>query len=147
MSQHIDPRLEEIISCLYRVATKAVVVDNDKLLLVKEEQGWYGLPGGGVEHGQDLRESLVREIKEELGYDLSLASIPLYPSIVSNSGVIDGIPRLTIGYRVAFDDTDFPLPSELDHAWTTANELKTIYLAPNIEPFREELIALLSTKD
>lgn len=144
MSESIDPRLEEIVSCLYRVATKAVVITNSTLLLVKEEQGWYGLPGGGVEHGQDLRESLVREIEEELGYNLPLNTIPLLPTIVSNQGVFNGVPRTTLCYPVILNDTDFPLPSELEHRWADVDKLKTIWLAPNIEPFRNELTALLN---
>ena len=146
MKQSIDPRLEEIISCLYRVATKAIVVNDGKVLVVKEEQGWFGLPGGGVEHGQDLRESLVREIEEELGHQLPLVSIPAQPSIVSNAGVIEGIPRVTMCYLVALNETEFPLPSELSHDWVDSRELTELWLAPNIEPFRDELIALLEQR-
>lgn len=144
VNETVDPRLEEIISCLYRVATKAVVVADSKLLVVKEEKGWYGLPGGGVEHGQDLRESLVREVEEELGHSLPLNSIPAQPTLVSNVGIFDGIPRVTMCYVVELNTTDFPLPSELEHAWVSEDELKELWLAPNIEPFRDELIALLS---
>jgi 8-oxo-dGTP diphosphatase len=144
VSDRIDPRLEEIISCLYRVATKAVVVAQDKILLVQEEQGWYGLPGGGVEHGQDLRESLVREIEEELGAALPVDKIPAQPFLVSNAGVFDGIPRVTMCYSVVLDTTEFPIPSELKHAWVGADDFKDTWLAPNIEPLRAELAKLLA---
>ena len=47
-----------------------VLVQNAKgeILLVKHTYlpGWY-LPGGGVDHGEDVREAAVREVYEECG--------------------------------------------------------------------------------
>ena len=64
----INPKLDEIDDCLYRVATKAMVVDGDKVLLVKEiPEMWWGFPGGGVDHGETVETSLVRELQEEIG--------------------------------------------------------------------------------
>ena len=64
----VDPRLNEIDDCLYRVATKAIVVHEDKVLLVKEiPEMWWSFPGGGVDHGESVENSLVRELTEELG--------------------------------------------------------------------------------
>ena len=49
-------------------------------------------------------------------------------------------------YLVALNETEFPLPSELSHDWVNSHELKELWLAPNIEPFRDELIALLEQR-
>lgn len=144
MNDTIDPRLNEIIDCLYRVASKAIVINKGKLLLVQEEQGWYGVPGGGIDHGQDLRESLVREIFEELGTKISIEQIPEQPSFVGIGGAFSGIPRVTIYYRVEITDTEFDNASELSHRWVTADELKDIELGPNIAVSRNELLKLLA---
>ncbi len=32
-----------------------------------KREGWYFLPGGGVEFAEDIRHALSRELKEELG--------------------------------------------------------------------------------
>jgi len=52
-----------------RAAARAVVRDVGGAigLLHVTNAGYYKLPGGGVESGEDLREALVRECKEELG--------------------------------------------------------------------------------
>lgn len=36
----------------------------------KDDQGRWMLPGGKVEHGEHPRETVVREFKEETGYDV-----------------------------------------------------------------------------
>lgn len=144
MGEVIDPRLNKIIDCLYRVASKAVVVHDGKLLLVREEQGWYGVPGGGIDHGQGPRESLVRELLEELGTEIAIEQIPEQPSFVGVGGAFNGIPRVTIYYRVEIDETEFENASELNHRWVTADELKEIELGPNIAVSRDELFKILA---
>jgi len=50
---YVDPRLNQIDDCLYRVATKAIIMQDDKVLLVQETpELWWGFPGGGIDHGE-----------------------------------------------------------------------------------------------
>ncbi len=57
-----------------RVAAYAVILRDDRILLsrlsrsVTSEELWT-LPGGGVDHGEDPRHAVVREVKEETGLD------------------------------------------------------------------------------
>ena len=57
-------------STIYRVVAKALVTNSlGKVLVVKENQDFWSLPGGGLEHGESAKECLEREIKEEIGIE------------------------------------------------------------------------------
>jgi 8-oxo-dGTP diphosphatase len=56
------------IPCTYRVSVKAAIKDNEgKFLLLREKNGDWELPGGGLEHGENPKYGLAREISEETG--------------------------------------------------------------------------------
>jgi len=103
----IDPRLNEIDDCLYRVATKALIVQNNKVLLVKEiPEMWWGFPGGGVDHGETVELSLTREIVEELGVPAKEVTSDFKIAHYSIGTIVNYIPRMNIFYKVS-------LPKEL----------------------------------
>lgn len=55
-------------STIYRVVAKALITDAaGKILVVKEGQDFWSLPGGGLEHGESAQDCLRREIEEEIG--------------------------------------------------------------------------------
>ena len=64
-----------------------VVVNSDgKVLLVKEKENKWALPGGLVKPGERLDEALMREINEEAGMLVSIDRISkLYQMINSNN--------------------------------------------------------------
>ena len=55
----------------YRVAMRAIILQSDKILMVKSNTGDYKFPGGGVEKGETPEETLRREVQEETGYILN----------------------------------------------------------------------------
>lgn len=55
-------------STIYRVVAKALITNQDnKILVVKEGQDFWSLPGGGLEHGESAQDCIKREIQEEIG--------------------------------------------------------------------------------
>ena len=61
------------------VAVGAVIVDGDRVLLVKRAneplKGEWSLPGGAVEIGETLERALVREAREETGLDVEVGPV------------------------------------------------------------------------
>lgn len=55
---------------IYRVAVRAIIFIDGKLLMIEDSFGEVKLPGGGVEEIEDDYQALVREVKEETGYDV-----------------------------------------------------------------------------
>lgn len=56
----------------YRVSVKALIKDKDsRILVLKENQDTWSLPGGGLDHGEDPTVGILRELKEELGIEHS----------------------------------------------------------------------------
>jgi 8-oxo-dGTP pyrophosphatase MutT (NUDIX family) len=55
-----------------RVAAYALLTRGDEVLLTRMSArtriaGWWTLPGGGIDHGEDPRDALRREVYEETG--------------------------------------------------------------------------------
>jgi len=55
-----------------RIAAYALLTRDDEVLLTRMSartriEGRWTLPGGGIDHGEDPREALVREVHEETG--------------------------------------------------------------------------------
>lgn len=73
--RHSDMNLNG--SILYRKAYRAIILSNDKVLLIKSKKfGEYKFPGGGKEHGEKAIDVLSRETLEETGYRLKKRIIP-----------------------------------------------------------------------
>lgn len=127
----VDSRLNDIDDCLYRVATKAMVVNGDKVLLVKEiPEMWWGFPGGGVEHGETVEMSLVRELEEELG--VSATDITTDYKIVHHTigTVVDKIPRMNMFYKVSIPEQTLKRTEHVaEWQWFTRNEFMKLNMS------------------
>jgi 8-oxo-dGTP pyrophosphatase MutT (NUDIX family) len=99
---NIDPRLNDIDDCLYRVAIRALIVQNDKILLVKEaDDDWWALPGGGVDHGETIEASLVREVEEELGVPANEVSSDFEIVYYNIGNVVNAVPRMNLFFNAS----------------------------------------------
>ncbi|HMI09610.1 MAG TPA: NUDIX domain-containing protein [Candidatus Saccharimonadales bacterium] len=121
---YIDPRLNEIDDCLYRVATRALVIQDDKILLIKEaSDNWWSLPGGGVDHGETIEAAVSREIEEELGVpaDEVLSDFRIVYSNIGN--VVNSVPRMNLFFKISVPETSLKKTDDVSEwQWFTKDE-------------------------
>lgn len=75
LADEVEDQKEQgrLMQKVHRISAKAIVVNNEQILLIKKsdsEGDYYILPGGGQEHGENLFQTLIREVKEETGYSV-----------------------------------------------------------------------------
>jgi 8-oxo-dGTP diphosphatase len=96
-----------------RLATRALILDEDRLLLVNAYPGAHlGLwcaPGGGCEAGQSLPENLAREVMEETGLTIGVG-----PPVLVNEfhDPATGFHQIDLFFRCSL------LAGVLDDTWT-----------------------------
>lgn len=60
----------------FRPSVYAVVTQKDSVLLVRTEAtGKFSFPGGGVCLGEQLKEALLREVREEVSIDVEIGEL------------------------------------------------------------------------
>lgn len=52
-----------------KLDTRAAIFEGEKILLVKENNGTWSLPGGWVDVDISVKENVIKEVKEEAGLD------------------------------------------------------------------------------
>jgi 8-oxo-dGTP diphosphatase len=61
-----------------RTATAIIPYPPDKILLIKRSTppfvGYWALPGGRVDPGETVEQTIMREVKEETGLDITIVS-------------------------------------------------------------------------
>ncbi|RZJ38686.1 MAG: NUDIX hydrolase [Chryseobacterium sp.] len=64
-------RTHKRIDYLYRISIKSLIRNDKEEVLVVKETGrdWWDLPGGGMDHGEDLEATIAREMKEEVNLE------------------------------------------------------------------------------
>ncbi len=55
-----------------KVDTRAAIFDNGKILLVRERNGKWSMPGGWCDYNMSPAENTIKEAKEEAGLDISI---------------------------------------------------------------------------
>jgi ADP-ribose pyrophosphatase YjhB (NUDIX family) len=93
-----------------RVSAYAVCVHGDAMLLTRiapgytaESDGKWTLPGGGLEHGEDPRDCVLRELDEETGLGGEVAELLGVDSLSARfASAQDGQPTDFHGIRILY---------------------------------------------
>jgi len=128
------------------LGVKGVIFRRGRLLLLRRRDylvvapGLWDLPGGGVEVGDSLEDSLVREVREETGFAVRVGP-PIHAAIVRTHMVSGKALVVTVVYyRCSMRATGPPRLDAEEHtqyAWVTRRELPTHQVVPDqVEPIR-----------
>jgi ADP-ribose pyrophosphatase YjhB (NUDIX family) len=70
-----DPKAPEANSVVPSVTAVVRNERGDLLLIHKTDNGLWALPGGGHDIGESIRDTVVREVKEETGIDVAVEEV------------------------------------------------------------------------
>ena len=122
---------------MIRLATRAIILQENKLLLVNAYKGSNRLwcaPGGGAERHQSLPDNVKREVYEETGLVVEPGEICLINEFHDPQGTfhqVDLYFRCTIkSGQVSGDWTD-PEGIVSSRRWVTRDELETLSVKPD----------------
>jgi 8-oxo-dGTP diphosphatase len=99
-----------IPNSFYRVSVKALITDElGRIVLFEEANGFYDLPGGGLDFGEDYKEGLAREIWEESRLKVTnIANEPMFFCTFLNP---KKVYLANVVYRAELPNLDY-FPSE-----------------------------------
>lgn len=136
-----DEQLGQLPSTFYRVTAKALVFDDEGRLLVgRNEQGGYEIPGGGWEFGESYEACLRREVREELGVGIDTTD-GVYRMWVCTD-YLRGHKVLRIATRVTLTSHDF-VPSDEMTTTEWVDEAKFMTIDWKFEGERDEMAKIV----
>ena len=130
---HIDPRLNDIDDCLYRAAARAIVVYDGKVLLIKEVfDDWWAFPGGGIDHGETIKSSLLREIEEEIGVPAAQISSDFRIVHYDIGNIVNTVPRINLYFKLLIEPQHIHKTNDVGTwQWCTKGDFMNIDIHPS----------------
>ena len=133
-----DIKLTLVVAC--------ALVDADKRVLIAQRPegkalaGLWEFPGGKVEPGERPEQTLIRELKEELGIVVNEAC--LAPLTFASHGYPDFHLLMPLYVCRRWEGTALPLEGQ-QLAWVRVNRLRDYPMPPADEPLVSHLMTLL----
>jgi len=141
-----------------RNITGALLFSNDGYVLLGKNRsggvydGYWTIPGGGVDPGETIIEATIREIKEEVGLDISEKDMQLVSKDKTGSstktnpttGEVSTVNMKFTDFQVYFDQpartiTIQPGDDFAIARWIDLDELPDLLLAPGVKASLKEL--------
>ena len=120
------------------VAVGAVVIDHDRLLLVRRgrgpAQGFWSVPGGRVQRGETLAEAVTRELREETGLDGLCGPFIGWAELLDDA---EDSHIVVLDFEVTVMGDESPVAGDdaAEVRWVDLHEVGEQHLAPGLAEF------------
>lgn len=124
----------------------AIVLDERRrvLLILKTDNGKWALPGGGHEIGESITDTVVREVKEETGYEVRVETITgTYTNPRHVMAYDDGEVRqqFSIAFRATLVGGEAATSSESDEVvWVAPEDIPSLDMHPSMRQRIEDAL-------
>ncbi len=132
-----DGRKWEIPDAFYRISIKMLIKDNDDKLLVVQDttNDTWEVPGGGLDHGERIKQTATREIQEELGVELLECDDE--PLAITLGEHPNNYPTLMLYYRGKLSGFDFTLERKFKSAFVDRDQFLGLVMLNDEAPIKE----------
>lgn len=128
-----------------KVRPSVAIIENEKVLLMRYRYGdtdVFNLPGGNVDAGETLTDTLIRELQEELGIQIAVGVMLVAGEVilpqqktdvlhcVFKASIIAGIPALNAKET-----------SALEVLWQPITSLNQLAMYPNVGDDLQEILS------
>ena len=123
-----------------------IIQQDNKILLLKYNysgQDVFGLPGGNSDEGETLRDTLVRELQEELNLTIEVHNLVLMGEVILAEKKKSTLHCVFGGRIISGSPETNPEHTTTDgFVWIDAGKLDTIKMYPNVGRFIKDLLQM-----
>jgi len=119
------------------VSIKAVIIDDNKVLCLKNERNEWDFPGGKINFNEDIEECLKREVKEETNLDINNLKI-----LKSFSLKFNDVPVFNVVYsaEIFCDSSIFVSYEHSEYNFFSKSEIKNLNMPQKFKNIINELM-------
>ena len=140
-----DPSAPPVNSVVPSVVAVVQRDDLSVLVIHKVDNGLWALPGGGHDPGESISQTVVREVREETGYDVEVQALTgIYTNPNHVMAYDDGEVRqqFSIAFRARLIGGELRTSSESSEVvWLTVDEIAQLDMHPSMRMRLEHALA------
>lgn len=119
-----------------KVRPSVAIIENEKVLLMRYRYGdtdVFNLPGGNVDAGETLTDTLIRELQEELGIQIAVGEMLVAGEVILPQQKTDVLHCVFIASIVAgIPELNAKETSALEVLWQPITSLNQLAMYPNV---------------